>query len=124
MAWTELDTDRICEQQAGYGYGIFTASGQIYAGQAVYIIDDNKVAVPTDGSQYCIGVAAYDAADGDEVTVHGPGCIVITNVSGSAGTAVGGIADGVWSSTATNKTAVIVEGYTGGVHGKGKILIL
>ena len=125
MAWTEITATQVCEQQAGYAYSIFTASGTIYKGQGVYIVDDNKVKVPATSDTCGIGVADRDASDGDEIGVYGPGCVVNTRVSGSAGTHVGLAAGGVWSAAnTTSKTAVIVDGATGAASGEGKILIL
>lgn len=125
MAWTTLTANQVAVQQAGYSYSIFTASGAIKKGQGVYIVDDKKVKVPSTADKVGIGVAMYDADDGDEVAIYGPGCIVNTRVSGAAGTYVGVVADGVWSAAnSTAKTAVIVEGATGAASGEGKILIL
>jgi len=83
MAWTAISED-IPVKAYPLTFG-FTASGTIKAGQAVYMIDDNKVKTTTGAGKYfdCIGIAAFDATDGDTLTVYGPGNLVRCAFSGT-----------------------------------------
>jgi hypothetical protein len=128
MAWTEITDTDIMRQQPAATYN-FTASGTIYKGQGVYLCADNKVKVPTDATSYGIGVAMNDASDGEEIAVHGIGCICLTRLSGAAGgytagTPVGVLIDGKWGTdNSTNETAVVIQKTTA-TNGTGLIMIV
>jgi len=83
MTWdtSDINDNEIIQQDGVFAY-LFTASGTIYAGQAVKLIADNTVAVTSSGDDG-IGIAAIKTYHGDQIGVFGPGNIVTTAVAGS-----------------------------------------
>ena len=75
MAYTK-PTDDICFQE-GSGWFSMTAGADLVAGQAL-TVDDTFAAIvcPAANEAGFIGVAGYDADDGDKVLVYGPGNII------------------------------------------------
>ncbi|MFJ2518660.1 capsid cement protein [Cellulosimicrobium cellulans] len=51
----------------------FTADADVTGGQLVIVTGDRAVSTATADSAAVVGVAAFDAKDGDDVTVHGGG---------------------------------------------------
>ena len=111
MAWstTDIATNDIIKQDGVFAYN-FEASGTIYKGQFVAVTDDNKVGVTTASAPACnaIGVACYNATDGEQISIACGGNIVIccADASIQAGTAVYGDTDGTCDSAAGNATKV------------------
>ena len=98
MAWDTNDIDDdIITQDGTFAY-LFKASGNLYAGQAVYIIADNTVCAGIANAEG-IGVVDHDVTHGNQVAVYGPGNVVrlCLDAAGSAGGAVycdaGGVCD-------------------------------
>ncbi len=85
MAFTSVAEDVIV-QEGTFAFD-YDASGTVYAGQGVYAIGTLQVKAPaatTKIAHGCVGVAAYEIADGNPVAVYGPGNIVRCKVSGSS----------------------------------------
>jgi hypothetical protein len=81
MAWDTTDLTNyndIIIQDGVFAYN-FTASGAIYKGQAVAVCPNKDMYVlVTDsdaGTCDCIGLAAQNASDGDQIPIAGPGNI-------------------------------------------------
>lgn len=126
MTFTEVDGSIVVQPPAG---GVsFTASGSIYKGQSVYIVDDYTVKVPTTNNQIMYGIAAYNTVDGDKVTVYSVGNIVKCKLSSSStlsvGTKVGAITGGYVSDSATYCSGAIITKTSTSNYGDGEILIL
>lgn len=113
MAWdaTDLaDYNDIILQDGVFAYN-FTASGTIYKGQAVCVCADNKVMTCNNGGGTAteadaIGIACYNATNGNQIAVAGPGNIVIavfdTDSDCTPGAVVYGDADGILDHAAGN----------------------
>ena len=108
MAFT-APTEDIIVQEGTFAFD-FTASGTIYAGQAVHAIGTMQVrAIPVSQAigHGTVGVAAYGRTDGQAIAVYGPGNICRITVSGT-GTAAGdtlfATSEGEWTDTGTNPT--------------------
>jgi len=67
----------------GYNLYSFQASSAVSGGALVKPADVMKVIHATDGSDNVIGVALYETAKGNMVTIAGPGCIVRCCASGA-----------------------------------------
>ena len=78
--------DDIVLQEGSLAFG-YIASGTVYAGQGVEIVNDMYVQAPTAQSTKCVGVCAYGVTTGKPVAVFGPANIVRCRVSGTAVTA-------------------------------------
>ena len=105
----------------------FKASGSIYAGQAVVPTDDMKVGVPNSTSANGIGIAAYDASDGETVLVWGPGNIVKAMISGSGSDTIGvGLkySKGYLDTNGTGRVMGILLEAPSSLPGVGKVLLL
>ena len=105
----------------------FKASGTIYAGQAVVPADNMKVYVPDSTSANGIGIAAYDASDGETVLVWGPGNIVKAMISGSGSNTVGAelkYSHGYLDVNGTGRTMAILLEAPSSLPGVGKVLLL
>jgi len=83
MSWdtSDINDNDIITQDGVFAY-LFTASGTIYAGQAVKIVDDNTVVVTSSGDDG-IGIAAMTATHGNQLGIFGPGNIVVTAIAGN-----------------------------------------
>ena len=81
-------TDDIIVQEGTFGFS-YEANGAIYAGQCLTAQDTMIVDQAADADDAFVGVAAYDASDGDMVTVYGPGNIVRCIVAGTSTCTVG-----------------------------------
>lgn len=126
MTFTEVDKSIPLQPPTG-GF-TFTASGSIYKGQAVYIVDDYTVKVPTTDDKYLFGICGYNVTDGQVCTIYSVGNIVRCKVSSSsiipAGTKVGVVAGGYISDSATYKSGAIITKAPISNHGDGEMLIL
>lgn len=126
MTFTEVSKDVLIQPPAG-GF-TFTASGSIYKGQAVYLVDDYKVKVPTTDTQPLYGIAGYNKTDGQKIVIYSVGNIVKCKVSSSSsisvGTKVGVIADGYLSDSATYNSGAIITKAATSNYGDAEILIL
>jgi hypothetical protein len=60
-----------------------TASATITGGQTLIVSGNGTVGPATAGSPACIGVAAFDAANGDRVTYFPRGTVHVSTASGS-----------------------------------------
>jgi len=60
-----------------------TANSAVYAGQIVKISGADRQVAPAGVGDVAFGVAAYDAAAGEEVSVYPPGSMVYVIASGS-----------------------------------------
>lgn len=75
MSWVESDISNDTIYQEGtFGY-LFTASGTVYRGQAVKLIDNNYVTNTTTGSDG-IGICDAKTLHGNECVIYLPGNIV------------------------------------------------
>jgi len=122
MAFTAI-TDRSVVVQEGVMMD-FIASGTIKAGQGVEAVNGMKVKVPTAWTEGFVGVAAYNADDGDQVLVYGPGSIVWTRASGTsvaAGKELGLYADGEFAPSSNGKALALDT--QGSADGLFRILI-
>jgi len=122
MSFTPIEDDVLVFPGVG-GYN-FIASGTIYKGQGVVLVDDNTVASPSNSNSKLIGISDSTITDGNRVCIYGPLNIVRCNLSGSvsAGTRVGVISEGYISPDATYKNAIVVKGTA--TTNTGEILIL
>jgi len=106
----------------------YTASGNIYKGQAVYLANDNTVKAPTDNVQKLYGIAGYSKTEGEKVLVYPVGNIVRCKISSSstlsAGTLVGCIAGGFISNEATYNSGAIIIKSPSTNYDDGEVLIL
>jgi len=105
----------------------FTASGTIKAGQAVVPIGKMQVYVPASSSANGIGIAAYDASDGEKVMVWGPGNIVKARISGSGSDSVGATLKynkGWLDTNGTGRVMAILLEAPSSLPGTGKVLLL
>lgn len=86
---TEFDTSgNLVEQK-------LVADGKIIAGQIVYVSDDMKVKTTTTATTAVLGVAMFDAEDGEPVAVECEGLFKLTaGVAITAGDLVCAAADG------------------------------
>jgi len=140
MAWstTDIATNDIIQQDGVFAYN-FTASGAIKKGQPVYASADNKVTVTTasTGESDAIGFACYDASNGEQVAIAGPGNIVVTCMDDHAstvGTALYGDTYGILDATAgvaskvagylIDNTPSDVSGSTAGTNHVIKLLVV
>lgn len=126
MTFTEVSDSIVVQPPAG---GMtFTASGSIYKGQAVYLVDDFTVKSPDTDNEIMYGISAYNATDGQKVTIYSVGNIVRCKISSSssitAGTKVGAIAGGYVSDIATYNSGAILTKSSPTNYGDGEILIL
>jgi hypothetical protein len=93
---------------------------------------NNKVGVCSDSAVYsdAVGFACYDASDGEQVAVAGPGNIVwcCLDTTVSAGTLVYGDEYGILDETAGNASKVagivVKAGTTGTTNYPGQVLVL
>lgn len=114
MAWdtTDITTNDIISQDGVFAYN-FTAGEAIKKGQAVYISADNTVSITTDTAVECdsIGVACYNAANGTQIAIAGPGNLVTAcfDAAVALGLPVYGDLYGVFDETPGS--AVKVAGY-------------
>jgi len=101
MAWdtSDIKDNEIIKQDGVFAY-LFTASGNIYAGQSVKIQANNYV-TPTAGSDDGIGIASINSTHGNQIGVFGPGNIVYAVVDGThtPGTPLYGGAFGIMTDT-------------------------
>lgn len=89
----------------------YKASEAITGGRLVEITGDRTVAHAGADSAKVIGVAGFDAAIGDDVTVFSGGVQRLTAATViAAGTAVTAAADGKATSGGTNKIGIALEG--------------
>jgi len=105
----------------------FTASGSISAGQAVVPVGSMKVYVPTNSTGNAIGIAAYDASDGDMILVWGPGNIVKARISGSGSDTVGCTLKynkGWLDTNASGRVVGILLEAPSSLPGTGKVLLV
>jgi len=105
----------------------FTASGSIQAGQAVVPAGDMKVYVPASSSANGIGIAAYDASDGEKVMVWGPGNIVKARISGTGSDSPGALLKynhGWLDVNGTGRVMAILLEAPSSLPGTGKVLLL
>ena len=136
MTWDTSDIveNDIILQDGVFAYN-FIASGTIYKGQAVCICGDNKVMVCNDGSSDAseadvVGLATYNATNGNQISVAGPGniCNCCTNGQVSVSTAVYGTDDGCLHGTQGNATKVagymVTTSTLQSTHYKGLILLI
>ena len=126
MTFTEVSKDVIIQPPAG---GItYTASGTIYKGQAVYLVDDYTVKSPTSDDKVLFGIAGYNKINGQDIVIYSVGNIVKCKISSSsilsAGTKVGVIAGGYVSDSATYNSGAIITKASVSNYGDGEILIL
>jgi len=75
----------VAENGAAYSY---TCSGNIFAGQGVYIVATDEVKAPGSCADHvytaaCVGVADYDQTDDNKIMIWGPGNIVRVVISGA-----------------------------------------
>ena len=126
MSFTEVN--ETIPVQPGVGAFGFTASGTIYRGQGIYLCSSNSVCVPTTDDKRLLGVAMYNATNGNEVAICCYGNIVSCKISGTttptAGTRVGVINGGYISPNATYNSGAIISKAASTNHGDGEILIL
>jgi len=105
-----------------------TASGSIYRGQAVYLVDDSIVKSPTTDSSPLLGISGYNKVDGQKCLIYSVGNIVKCKISSSstlsAGTLVGCIAGGYLSDSATYCSGAIITKAANSNYGDGEVLIL
>lgn len=105
----------------------FTAQGSIKAGQAVVPAGDMKVYVPASASANGIGIAAYDAEDGEKIMVWGPGNIVKARISGSGSDTVGALLKynkGWLDVNGTGRVMAILLEAPSSLPGTGKVLLI
>lgn len=86
-------TEDIIVQEGTFAFD-YDASGTVYAGQGVKAYGTMQVMAPgtSDGITHgCVGVSAYQIADGNAVAVYGPGniCRVCISSSGTPAVAAG-----------------------------------
>jgi len=126
MAFITIDDD-IGIQLGTFAFS-FKASGDIQKGQAVRIVDDNTVAAVSASSQNAIGVADYDASDGEMVAVYCAGNIVRCGISGasipSVGSTVGAFKDGYLTEATGGRICGIVVEAPSSNPGVGKVLLI
>jgi len=130
MTWdtNDLDDNEAITQDGTFAY-LFTASGTIYAGQAVRMIADNTV-VATSAGDNGIGVATMKTSHGSKMGVFGPGNIVYAILDGthSAGTALYASDDGILTNTQNSSErimAYVVEAGTAATTNyKSKVLLV
>jgi len=130
MTWDseDLDDNQSITQDGTFAY-LFTASGNIYAGQAVRMIADETV-VATSSSDDGIGIAVMNTNHGGKMGVFGPGNIVYAVLDGShsAGTALYAGNDGILTNTKSSSErimAYVVEaGTLSSTNYKAKILLV
>ena len=108
MAW-ETMTGEIMLQD-GTGAFLFTAAGTIKKGQQVASFGDGTIISGSDNALYSdsIGVALYDATEGQELAVAGPGNIVMAAADAdiAPGSPVYGDTDGIFDATAGNAVKI------------------
>ena len=126
MAFIDIDND-IGLQLGTFAFS-FKASGDIKRGQAVTLVGDNTVAAVSASSQNAIGVADYDASDGEMVAIYCAGNIVRCGISGtsipSVGDTVGAFKDGyLTTSTGGRVCGIIVEAPSSN-PGVAKVLLI
>jgi hypothetical protein len=126
MTFVEVSKDVIIQPPAG-GF-TYTASGSIYKGQAVYLVDEYTVKVPTTNDKIMFGIAGYNKVNGQDIIIYSVGNIVKCKLSSSsiltAGTKVGVIAGGYVSDSATYNSGAIITNSATSNYGDGEILIL
>ena len=134
MTWSTSDLNTGTIFNDGTGAFNMKASGTIYAGQAMFLCDDDQVKVTTSTAGECesIGIASINSSDGDYVGVYGYGnivrCCMASNYS--VYTPLYATTDGVLTSTAGN--AKKVAGYNlevpslgnGGTNYVGKVMLV
>ncbi len=114
MVWdiTDITTNDIIYQDGVFAYN-FTAGEAIKKGQAVYVSADNTVSITTSTAVEAdsIGVACYDAANGAQIAIAGPGNIAVAcfDAAVAVGLPVYGDTYGVFDETAGS--AVKIAGY-------------
>ncbi|RKY26044.1 MAG: hypothetical protein DRP62_00090 [Planctomycetota bacterium] len=126
MAFITIDDD-IGIQLGTFAFS-FKASGSIEKGQAVRLVDDNTVAATSAGNQDAIGIADYDASDGEMVAIYCAGNIVRCGISGSSipsvGATVGAYKEGYLSGDSTGRNCGIVVEAPSSNPGVGKVLLI
>jgi len=126
MSFTEVNNS-IYSQPAIGAFG-FTASGNIYKGQGVYICSSNKVCVPSTDDKRFLGISMYNASNDDKVAIYCVGNLVTCKISGTttptAGTFVGVVTGGYVSPNATHKSGAVITRAASTNYGDGDILII
>lgn len=130
MTWDtdDLDDGEIITQDGTFAY-LFTASGNLYAGQAVKINADDTV-VATSASDDGIGIVAANTDHGDKLGVYCPGNIVYAVIDGThaAGTALYAGDDGIMTNTRSSTERimafVIEAGSLSSTNYKAKVLLV
>jgi len=115
------------EIQPEGGMYSFKASGSISAGQAVVPMGEMTVGVPANNSANGIGIAAYDAEDGEYVMVWGPGNIVRAMISGTGSDTVGAqlkYSYGYLDVNGTGRVMAILLEAPSSLPGEGKVLLI
>jgi len=126
MAFITIDDD-IGIQLGTFAFS-FKASGNIQKGQAVRLVEDNTVAAVSASSQNAIGVADYDASDGEMIAVYCAGNIVRCGLSGASaldiGSTVGAFKDGYLTDKTGGRVCGIVVEAPSSNPGVGKVLLI
>ena len=134
MAFTStFTTDDIIVQEGTFAFD-YDASGTVYGGQGVYAIGTMQVKAPAASVGHvkgCVGVAAYQIADGNPVAVYGPGNIVrvcVSSTSVAAGDPLFLYSDGTFYETAapclccSGVSAIALEANTT-AHGACRVML-
>lgn len=100
----------------------FTASADVEGGQAVEITGDREVGPAGAASTKYIGVAAFSAKDGSEVTVILPGCIQRMKAAGAI-TAGARVQCGAAGTVAAGTTAPIGKALTAATDADDIVLV-
>lgn len=124
MTFTDI-TNPVPVQPGIRAYNM-TASGNIYKGQGVYIVQDNTVAAPvgTDVSQKLFGIAGGPATHGKPIAVYGRLNLCRCKLSGNvtASTLVGLHNEGyIAPNSVGGNFAVVTKGVSS--TGEGEILL-
>jgi len=126
MAFITIDDD-IGIQLGTFAFS-FRASGNIKKGQAVRLVDDNTVAAVSASSQNAVGVADYDASDGEMVAIYCAGNIVRCGISGASipdvGSTVGAYKEGYLTDATGGRVCGIVVEAPSSNPGIGKVLLI
>jgi len=125
MAWTS--PSQPIEIQPEGALFSFKASGSIQAGQAVVPQGSMEVGVPGNNTSNGIGIAAYDAEDGEFVMVYGPGNIVKAMISGTGSDTIGAqlkYSYGYLDVNGTGRVMAILLEAPSSLPGTGKVLLI